>query len=204
MDQLEKVEKLNFDLTAEDFAEIAMELTPTIQSYMAANLARSGVKRETGRLEEAVGGANVWFARPKSKGLTLYIGFAAGRPDNKTAKDRRQRSVYLYGSAVNSGAVHQPLTIHADKAYGALGKRAKVSLKRKVFGLFNSAKRAKGVSKFKATHIGRRFQVSPGSIVIHRAFNFFKLNASQEASVIAMTMNLISQKLMDKMAKGSK
>jgi hypothetical protein len=80
----------------------------------------------------------------RSKGK-VYIAFPAKLPGSKDAKTANQKSVYVYGSALNYGAVRQPKVgrwyrdrinprLDSYKKVGLIGARLARSLKRKAFG----------------------------------------------------------------------
>lgn len=167
-------------LTPEDEQIILDQVTPVIRDYLTANLYQSGLKRRTGRLQQAVRNANVWLARSKNgKSIKLMIGFQAGIPGDIKSKDPNQRPVYTYGSALNYGAVYQKL---------GLGQRAKKKVKREVLRQVQSAGRSR--SKYRVERFGRNILVNRGvkrgGMTIIQPRNFFRLTPQQTAQVAAL------------------
>lgn len=181
---------------------ICEELTPVVQRMLVQNLRASSVKKRSGGLEAAVAGAKVWLRRKRGR-VDLFIGF------KPKIKSKGKTSVYVYGSALNYGAVHQPMTTrkiqssspttHAryGKA-GAFGRRAKRSLKKAVLGEISrravlalerkkvrvSGKRT-NFDPFNARNKGDRVHISGGVTVI-KPRNFFHLTPVQTRVIQAL------------------
>ena len=126
---------------------VLAELAITVRRMLTANLRAKGIRERSGRLQAAIAGANVWIRRSRGK-VDLMIGFKSGL----------DKSVYVYGAALNYGAVRQKRT-------NLLSPRTKKALKRDA---------AKGKP------------ASGGGISVLKPRNFFQLTPGQMGVIQAL------------------
>lgn len=107
--------------------------------------ATAGIETQSGNLLKAISEPEVWLSRTGKGGAgsKVVIAFKSGMPGTAATKDPKKKSVYVYGTALNYGAVHQPRVASGRKLFGQ--KLAK-SLKKKAFG----AKAKQGVDQYLA------------------------------------------------------
>jgi len=145
--------------------------------------ASAGIETHSGNLLKAISEPEVWLSRSGKGGAgsKVVIAFKSGMPGTASTKDPKKKSVYIYGTALNYGAVHQPKAVrpHVDlvsgkttyKKRGLFGAKLAKSLKRKAFGAKakqrveqylerNKRLDKKGVSQHAITPRTRKYKVT--------------------------------------------
>lgn len=178
-------------------AEAVKMARPMVVRYLLANYARSGLRQDTGRLRDAISQSDVALAGT-AKRPHIAISFPSGLPDDKRTTNRRKKSVYVYGAALNFGAVYVPRVNRlvrdypTGKAYTAvrpvLGQKAKKSLKKAALKEVYSHKVDAHLAKFGIKARPRHFTDMGKTIVgrnvrIVKPKRFYFLSDSQQADV---------------------
>lgn len=169
--------------------EIARELAPLVRTMLLANFMRSGIQSHSGLLRQAIANAKVWIKRTNTT-TKIMIGFKPGLPQNKG------HNPYVYGSALNFGAVYQRHPI--------LGEKAKRRIKRTVHQISRQPLTEKYAGGFsRAAHKMKFRFLASGSmrigrkgstLTITRARNFFTLTPAQEQELRSAYASLLRAK----------
>lgn len=193
--KVEQTFSINGDKRRDEAVEYAnSEVKRAAAVLFVRKYAQAGVITKSGRLLKAISNPSVKLLSPLSgaKKTKVSIAFPAGLPGKKDTKKASEKSVYLYGSAVNFGSVRQPKQtrpfldpINATTTYKKMplvGRKLAKSLKRKAFGAKpkrrveqyierNKRLTKKGVSQFAIQMVNKRYRdrtkirhVTPGGL----------------------------------------